>query len=212
MLIGHDFFRVTSPRPLYRVGHYRVVPQATTPAMGFRMGGWLRYTFNRQRRWFVQPELSYSRSQTWHHVTNLLGPQLPLPGTPGPTDFQTMQATQDWQRLNVALPLGRRIGRHGLLLAGPVLSQRIPTGYERQQQDHARRIVDSIDRSMRRPGLGVQLGGGLAMGRVTFTGRYERSLLNVASEIELDGQQYAFPHYASQFSLALALRVAPHYD
>ena len=61
---------------------------------------------------------------------------------------------------------------------------------------------------MRRLGLAWQAGLGYEMGRVLLTARYERSVLNVARDIELDGQTYPFRHFASQVSFGMALRVA----
>ncbi|OON70338.1 hypothetical protein [Hymenobacter sp. CRA2] len=203
MLFGHDLFRVTNQQPAFAVGQYRVVPRMTTPSPGFRIGFWGRYNFGPERRWLLQPELSYSRNQSWHRVTNTVEP---VPAT-APTDFSTLATSQDWQRLNVALPLGFRFGEHFLALSGPVLAVRIPTGYERSGQDYA--IVHSINSSMRRLGVAWQAGVGYELGRVMLTARYERSMLRVARNIELNGEQYPFRHFASQISFGMALRVAP---
>lgn len=204
--MGHDLFRVTNRQPGFAVGQYRVVPRLTTPAPGFRIGLWGRYSFGAGRRWLVQPELSYSRSQSWHRVMNTA--EMPAGAAPG-SDFTALSTSQDWQRLNLALPLGYRLTRRLLVLGGPVLARRIPTGYERLDQGHALRIVESINHSMRRTGLAWQAGVGYELGRVTLTARYERSLLRVARNIELDGVQYPFRHFASQVSFGAALRVAP---
>lgn len=206
LLLGHDLFRVTNQRPAFAVGQYRVVPRMTTPAPGFRIGFWGRYNFGPGRRWLVQPELAYSRSQSWHRVTNTA--ELLVSAGPG-TDFSALSTGQDWQRLNLALPVGYRLCPRLLVLGGPVLARRIPTGYERLDQDHALRIIESINHSMRRNGLAWQAGLGYELGRVLLTARYERSLLSVARRIELDGQQYAFRHFATQVSFGAALRVAP---
>ncbi|GAB2952414.1 hypothetical protein GCM10027048_16890 [Hymenobacter coalescens] len=199
--MGHDLFRVTNQRPAFAVGPYRVVPRMTTPSPGFRIGLWGRYNFGPQRRWLLQPELAYSRSQSWHHVTNT--------ANPSSADFANLSTAQDWQRLNLALPLGYRLTSRLLVLGGPVLACRIPTAYERQDQGYALRIVESINHSMRRTGLAWQAGLGYELGRVLLTARYERSVLNVARRIELDGRSYPFRHFASQVSFGLALRVAP---
>ncbi|TLM96843.1 outer membrane beta-barrel protein [Hymenobacter jeollabukensis] len=207
LLMGHDLFRVTNQRPAFSVGQYRVVPRMTTPAPGFRIGFWARYNFGPGRRWLVQPEASYSRSQSWHRVTNTAANN--GPGTPPNADFSALSTSQDWQRLNLALPVGYRLTRRLLVLGGPVLARRIPTGYERLDQGYAMRIVESINHSMRRNGLAWQAGVGYELGRVLLTARYERSLLHVARDIELDGQRYAFRHFATQISFGAALRVAP---
>lgn len=206
LLLGHDLFRVSNQRPTFAVGQYRVVPRMTTPTPGFRIGFWVRHNFGRGRRWLVQPELSYSRSQSWHRVLNTA--EVPTSTTPG-ADFSAMSTGQDWQRLNLALPVGYRVGKRLLLLSGPALARRIPTGYERLDQGYGLRIIESINSSMRRNGLAWQAGVGYELGCVLLTARYERSLLSVARTIELDGEQYAFRHFATQVSFGAALRVAP---
>lgn len=206
MLLGHDLFRVSNQRPTFAVGQYRVVPRMTTPAPGFRIGFWVRHNFGPERRWLVQPEASYSRSQSWHHVQNTA--DVPV-GTAPSSDFSVMSTGQDWQRLNLSLPVGYRLTKHIVLLGGPVLARRIPTSYERLDQNYGLRIIESINHSMRRNGLAWQAGVGYEAGRVLLTARYERSLLNVARRIELDGEQYAFRHFATQVSFGAALRIAP---
>lgn len=203
MLLGLDLFRVTAPHPGFTVGNYHVVPRLSTPAQGFRIGGWLRYHPDAGRRWLLQPELTYSRNQSWHRVSS---PLLSTASAQGTTELST---GQDWQRLNLTLPVGYRLTPRLLVLGGPALAYRIPTGYERLDQSYDLRIIESINRSMRRLGLAWQAGLGYELGRLTLTARYERSALSVARRIELDGQRYPFRHYASQVSIGLALRVAP---
>jgi hypothetical protein len=207
MLMGHDMFRVTNRQPAFQVGQYRVLARMTTPAQGFRLGFWTRYNFGPERRWFVQPEASYSRNQSWHFISN----SAPSPNnTPGPPqDFANLASVQDWQRLNLAVPVGYRLNHRLLVLGGLVGSRRIPTDFERQEHAYPLRIVGSISHSMRRMGLAWQAGAGMDLGRVMLTARYERSLLNVASDIELDGREYGFRHFATQFSMGMALRLTP---
>ncbi|UYZ60602.1 PorT family protein [Hymenobacter latericus] len=203
LLIGHDLFRVTNPQPGFVVGQYQIIPRLTTPSAGFRIGFWARHNFGGPaRRWFVQPELTYSRSQSWHHINNTAR-------QPNSDDFWTMSSAQDWQRLNVALPVGYRLGKRVRLLGGAAFAVRIPTGYERAEQDYETRIVSSINHSMRRHGFALQAGVGYDAGRVLLTARYERGLTKAATEINLDEREYGFVHYVSQLSFGMALRLLP---
>ncbi|AYA36700.1 PorT family protein [Hymenobacter oligotrophus] len=203
LLMGHDLFRVTNPEPGFVVGQYQIIPRLTTPSAGFRIGFWTRHNFGGpERRWFVQPELAYSRSQSWHHINNTA--QQPTTG-----DFWSMASAQDWQRLNVAVPVGYRLSKRLRVLGGPVFAVRIPTAYERAEQDYELRIVSSINHSMRRHGLAVQAGMGYELGRVLLTARYERGLTKAATEIKLDNREYSFVHYVSQLSFGMALRLLP---
>lgn len=203
MLIGHDLFRVTNPEPGFVVGQYQIIPRLTTPSAGFRIGFWARHNFGGpERRWFVQPEFTYSRSQSWHHINNTAK-------QPSNNDFWSMSSAQDWQRLNVAVPVGYRLGKRLRVLGGVAYALRIPTGYERAEQDYETRIVSSINRSMRRQGFALQAGLGYDVGRVLLTARYERGLTKAATKINLDGREYNFVHYVSQLSFGMALRLLP---
>jgi hypothetical protein len=173
------------------------------------LGGWVRHGFGRELRWLVQPEFNYTRNASYHIIDNQ-GDATANPNDPSTRgNFNLMFTAQDWQRINLTLPVGHYVGRHFYVLGGPVVSWRIPTAYERQQQEYAQRIVDSIDQSMRRLGMGVQAGVGADLGRLSLSLRYERSLMNVSSRITLDGEQYGFRNHARQISMGMALRIAP---